>query len=164
MLLQFRLWADLSTEPYNRRNGQFMQNSQTGFAGSLASFVRTERSPTPPRAEVLIGGNSTNGLGVHRAELEKKLGRPVGKATVDGCWVWEFDRILKKYPEETKNVKVVLLSLRWNELTRPVYDMGFQKGPRYGNPVGGVDRAPPRRRWGHRLACGRHRTFMERYR
>ncbi|MGL4595659.1 MAG: hypothetical protein ACRCUY_13120 [Thermoguttaceae bacterium] len=99
--------------------------------GSLSSFVRSERGADPHCSEVLIGGNSTNGLGVYRAELEKELGRPVGKATIDGCWVWEFDRVLKKYPAETKNVKVVLLSFRWNDIITPIHTFGFQKGNTY---------------------------------
>ena len=96
--------------------------------GSIGPFLYNERPTEPRKCRVLILGSSANGLGLSKTQLQDNLEIPVGKATVDGCWLWEAERILKKYPKETQYVKLVFLDFRSSLLGNDIHEFKFQNG------------------------------------
>jgi len=98
------------------------------LSGGIGHFIYTVRTKKAALPEVLICGSSISGLGVDKVLLETNLKMPVGKATVDDCWLWEADRILKKYGEETRNVKIVLIDFHCSWLGSAPYEWRFQNG------------------------------------
>ena len=96
--------------------------------GDLGAFLYNERPSNPRKCEVLILGSSANGLGLYKDLFQEKLGVPVGKVAVSDCWLWEADRILKKYPEETQHAKLVFLDFRSHLMATDLHEFKFQNG------------------------------------
>ena len=96
-----------------------------GAASCFTYRIRVEKKPLP---EILILGGSTNGRGIVRDVLANRLKQPVAKATVSTGWLWEAHQILKRYPEETKNVKLVCINFRGTHLRHAPYLRSFQNG------------------------------------
>ncbi|MDR2440723.1 MAG: hypothetical protein LBE12_15280 [Planctomycetaceae bacterium] len=83
----------------------------TEIMPNLSNFVHLYHKMKKPLPEVLIAGGCSITGNTYRKDLEEKLGVPVGKVGQGGICFWEPERILKKYPEETKNVKVIVITL-----------------------------------------------------
>ena len=96
--------------------------------GAVSCFTYRIRVQKEPLPEVLVLGSSMNGRGIVREDLEKKLKRPVAKSTISACWLWEAHQILKKYPNETKKVKLVCIDFPAYRLNFPVHMRKFQNG------------------------------------
>ena len=96
--------------------------------GSVGSFLYDERPAEPRKCQVLIFGSSANGMGIYKDLLQDNLNIPVGKATLSGCWLWEAEKILKKYPRETQHVKLVFLDFRSSLLENDTHEFDFQGG------------------------------------
>ena len=96
--------------------------------GSVGAFLYNERPAVSRKCQVLILGSSANGMGIYRDLLQDNLGIPIGKATLSGSWLWEAERILKKYPKETRHVKLVFLDFRSFLLVNDIHEFEFQGG------------------------------------
>ncbi|MGL4941945.1 MAG: hypothetical protein ACRC46_02000 [Thermoguttaceae bacterium] len=81
------------------------------LSGALASFLDKERQ-RESHPSILVAGSSVNCYGICLAPLEKRFGTSAGKIALGGCGIWECERILKKYPQETQSVKIVYIDLR----------------------------------------------------
>ncbi|MDR1923287.1 MAG: hypothetical protein LBQ66_02840 [Planctomycetaceae bacterium] len=95
---------------------------------SLSHFLYSVKNKKIPPPEVLIGGCSMNGMAVIRSLLERHLKTNVGKVSIGSCWIWEIERILKKYPKETKNVRMVLVDIRAGQLSSSPSEHYFRNG------------------------------------
>ena len=103
-------------------------DSARTLTGAISSFtyrIRVEKAAPP---DVLILGGSTSGRSIVSGVLAEKLKRPVAKAAVSNGWIWEAHQVLKKYPEETKNVKLVCINFQSHRLGIPTHKRGFQNG------------------------------------
>jgi hypothetical protein len=83
----------------------------TSIMPNLSNFVYLYHTVPKPLPEVLLAGGCSNAGNTYRKTLEERLGMPVGKVAQGGFGSWEPERILKKYPDETKNVKVIIINL-----------------------------------------------------
>jgi hypothetical protein len=83
----------------------------TSIMPNLSNFVYRYHTAKKPLPEVLLAGGCSIAGNTYRKTLEERLGMPVGKTAQGGICFWEPERILKKYPNETKNVKIIIITL-----------------------------------------------------
>jgi hypothetical protein len=104
----------------------------TTLMPNLSNFVYRYHTAKKPLPEVLLVGGCTITGNTYRKTLEQRLGIPVGKAGQGGFCIWEPERILKKYHDEVKNVKVIVITLEHfaygNIQYSNAHDLLFQRG------------------------------------
>jgi hypothetical protein len=105
----------------------------TTLMPNLSNFVYRYHTVKKPLPEILLAGGCTNAGNTYSKILEERLKMPVGKVAQGGFSYWEPERILKKYPDETKNVKVIIINLENFTWGNVKYSKGHQYLMQYGN-------------------------------
>jgi hypothetical protein len=75
----------------------------------ITAFVQKERSSTPLKPEICFVGASITGMGIERNVLYQKLKCNIAKIALGNNTIRETSNIIKKYENEFKNTRIVVV-------------------------------------------------------
>jgi hypothetical protein len=108
----FPIWTILFTSIFFaviwNRYEKNVDNSSI-VSGEISDFVKKERSNSPLKPEICAVGASITGMGIERNVLSQKLKCNVAKIALGNNTIRETSNIIKKYENEFRNTKIIIV-------------------------------------------------------